>query len=353
MLKFIKKTTFILTGLLLPIVSFASDTAPAATNGGKTALQLLKEVTGVINSLVPIVIGLGILVFLWGILRYVLSKSDGGKGEGRTFMLWGIIALFVMVSIWGLVNILQSSFLGNVDSSTPPQEEIESLKKKPDIESTNIPGEGPIMELLKRVAQIIEAAIPLIMLLGVLFVLWGIFQYAFSNDSKSKETARTIIIWGVIGLTVMAFVWSFVVILQRTVFQDIDPTALGESGRAVGDLQKDPKIEGGNITGPRNVGQGINVPIGKVTGLVQDAIPLLISLGILLFLWGVFKYVSSSSAKIKSEGVALMSWGVVVLCVMGSVWYFVNLIAETSDISLEQQPNIGKEGVSPSELIIK
>jgi hypothetical protein len=357
MKNFLKKSAYVLTGIFLPVITFAGEqaaSAPAARQSGKTATQLLGDITGIIQAIIPILIGAALLVFLWGVLKYLFSKDAKSKTEGTNFIIWGIISLFVMVALWGLVNILQSSFLGDANPSDPPREEIESLQKKPETDGANFASGSPILDLIKRVGEIIEAALPVLMLIGVLIVLWGILKSAFSNDSKSKESARSIILWGVIGLAVMAFVWSLVVILQQTVFQNTDPTAIGEAGKAVEGLQKDAALEGGgNFVGPPQGNGGINKAILMAMSIVQDAIPLLISLGILLFIWGVFKYVSSNSAKIKSEGVALMTWGVIMLLIMGSVWYFVNLIAETTDISLDQQPTIRKETVSPGELILQ
>jgi hypothetical protein len=222
MKNFLKKTTYVLAGLFLPVVSFAGEqaaAAPSAKQSGKTATQILADVTGIIEAIIPILIGAAVLVFVWGVLKYLFSKDAKSKSEGTTFILWGIISLFVMVALWGLVNILQSSFLGDTNPSNPPAEDIEMLKKKPETDGTNFASGSPILDLIKRVGEIIEGILPILMLAGVLIVLWGILKSAFSNDSKSKESARSIIMWGVIGLTVMAFVWSIVVILQQTVFQ--------------------------------------------------------------------------------------------------------------------------------------
>lgn len=85
----------------------------------RTGLQnLVSQAGGLIQALIPIVIGLAVLVFLWGVLIYVLKSDDAGKAQGRTFMLWGIIALFVMVSVWGLVNILRETL--QLNPATPP-----------------------------------------------------------------------------------------------------------------------------------------------------------------------------------------------------------------------------------------
>ena len=50
-------------------------------------------------------------MFIWGVTKYVINSSDEAKKEkGRQFMLWGLIALTVMFSIWGLVGIFGSTF---------------------------------------------------------------------------------------------------------------------------------------------------------------------------------------------------------------------------------------------------
>lgn len=90
--------------------------------------KLIDLAGGIIQALIPIVIGLAVLVFLWGVLKYVLNSSDAGKSEGRTFMLWGIIALFVMVSVWGLVNILRESL--NLNNQTPTAPRIPSISSE-------------------------------------------------------------------------------------------------------------------------------------------------------------------------------------------------------------------------------
>jgi hypothetical protein len=111
MSKFIAIGFATLAVYLVPVVTFAQQ-----GNGG--VRKLVSEAGGLIQGLIPIVIGLGVLIFLWGILRYVIASDDAGKAQGRTFMLWGIIALFVMVSVWGLVNILRETL--GLNPATPP-----------------------------------------------------------------------------------------------------------------------------------------------------------------------------------------------------------------------------------------
>lgn len=63
---------------------------------------------------VQLILALALVSFLYGIFRLVFldASNEEGRNKARKFMLWGIVALFVMVSVWGLVNVLQSSVFG-------------------------------------------------------------------------------------------------------------------------------------------------------------------------------------------------------------------------------------------------
>ncbi len=60
------------------------------------------------NIVVPVLFAIAFIVFLWGAFEtFILgANSEGVKEKGRNLMLWGLIGFFVMVSVWGLVNIL-------------------------------------------------------------------------------------------------------------------------------------------------------------------------------------------------------------------------------------------------------
>jgi FtsH-binding integral membrane protein len=90
--------------------------AHAATADSLT--DLISIVQSVFSALVPLIVSLAVVVFLWGVLKYVIAGSNkDGKEEGRKFMIWGIIGLVVMVSVWGLVAMVKNTFF---ESSTSP-----------------------------------------------------------------------------------------------------------------------------------------------------------------------------------------------------------------------------------------
>src|SRR3989344_956700 len=73
--------------------------------------NVLLTIQRLLNLATPIVVALALLYFFWGLANYILSAGDTEKREeGRNIMIWGVIALFVMVSVWGLVRVIGDTF---------------------------------------------------------------------------------------------------------------------------------------------------------------------------------------------------------------------------------------------------
>lgn len=66
-----------------------------------------------ISFVIPFLVALSVVAFVYGIIQYFLyPDNEEKKKNGKTFMLWGLIALFVMVSIWGIVGVLSNTVPG-------------------------------------------------------------------------------------------------------------------------------------------------------------------------------------------------------------------------------------------------
>ena len=71
-----------------------------------------KIITQVLQPLVYLLFGLAIVIFLWGIIQYVIAQSGDEKklADAKRVMIWGIIGLFIMSSAWGIVAVLCNFF---------------------------------------------------------------------------------------------------------------------------------------------------------------------------------------------------------------------------------------------------
>ncbi len=65
----------------------------------------------IIKSVIPLLFTLATVGFVWGVIKYFLNpESEDERKKGKNYMLWGLIALFVMISVWGLVNVFSNTF---------------------------------------------------------------------------------------------------------------------------------------------------------------------------------------------------------------------------------------------------
>jgi hypothetical protein len=106
MKKHLIKLSTIATGIALPAIVFAQ--------GNLTFITTLQNiVTGfgtIVRMLLPIVFALAILAFFYGIFVYVFGHATESKKNGRDIMLWSLVAIFVMASLYGIVSLLQTNF---------------------------------------------------------------------------------------------------------------------------------------------------------------------------------------------------------------------------------------------------
>jgi uncharacterized membrane-anchored protein len=85
-------------------------------------------VIGIINTIIPVLMVLALVFFLYSALQYVLKAQESKGNSQREALLWGLVALFVLVSVWGLVRIMCSTLFGSA-SCNAPKGDVESLKK--------------------------------------------------------------------------------------------------------------------------------------------------------------------------------------------------------------------------------
>jgi len=84
-----------------------------------TLTDLIWRMTLLVQAVVPVVVALALLFFFWGLAQWILNVEDTEKHkEGKQRMIWGVVAFFFIVSIGGLLLILQNTFFGSGIHST-------------------------------------------------------------------------------------------------------------------------------------------------------------------------------------------------------------------------------------------
>jgi len=90
-------------GLMTPFLAFAQDVGPVFT--------LVNAFGQLVQVALPIGVGLALLFFIYALAKFILNSDDEeARKKARQQMIWGVVALFVIVSIWGLVGYIGRIF---------------------------------------------------------------------------------------------------------------------------------------------------------------------------------------------------------------------------------------------------
>ncbi len=96
---------------LSPALAFAAELTKIKS--------LIRAIGDIIGLVTPIIFALILVYFFWGLLKFVMNATDSdARKEGRQMMVWGIVALFVASSVWGLVRFIGDSLGVGVGGSS-------------------------------------------------------------------------------------------------------------------------------------------------------------------------------------------------------------------------------------------
>ena len=98
------KIGIISTVMFLPSIALAQSP--------QSFSELVNLLINILQVAVPFIIGITIIVMLWAGAQTILHGDNPQKlADGRRVLMWGIIILFIMVTVWGFVNLLRSVLL--------------------------------------------------------------------------------------------------------------------------------------------------------------------------------------------------------------------------------------------------
>jgi hypothetical protein len=67
-------------------------------------------VLGIGNTIIYILVAFAVLYIVFYVVKYLIAGGADDKAKNAANVGWGILGLFIIVSIWGLVNILTNTF---------------------------------------------------------------------------------------------------------------------------------------------------------------------------------------------------------------------------------------------------
>lgn len=87
-----------------PFITFAAEITDLKT--------LIVYFSGLISDfIIPLLVGVAVVAFMYGIIQYFLNpENEEKRKQGKSYITWGLVALFIMISFWGIVRIAQNTF---------------------------------------------------------------------------------------------------------------------------------------------------------------------------------------------------------------------------------------------------
>ena len=67
--------------------------------------------TYLINPLIGLLFALALAYFVWGLAIFILDPTDEeSKKKGKSMIVWGIIGIFIMASVFGILSVVLGTF---------------------------------------------------------------------------------------------------------------------------------------------------------------------------------------------------------------------------------------------------
>ncbi|MES2930322.1 MAG: hypothetical protein V4665_00870 [Patescibacteria group bacterium] len=82
-----------------PVSVFAAD-----------AFDIILTIQRILNVIIPVLITLAVVWFIWGIIQYTVSADEEAKKGARGKIIQGLIGLFVIVAFWGIIKVITATF---------------------------------------------------------------------------------------------------------------------------------------------------------------------------------------------------------------------------------------------------
>jgi len=114
----LRNISYAIASLCIPLLAYAAID-PSAVSNSITITAIFTRLTQVFNLIIPFLVLLATVIFLYGIVKYITSGGDEKKlEEAKSVIVWGVLALAVMLTAWGFVKVLVDAIFGT--ENLPP-----------------------------------------------------------------------------------------------------------------------------------------------------------------------------------------------------------------------------------------
>jgi len=98
--------------------------AAAQVAGGVTTIDnILMKIKDLLDLVLPILFVIALIWFIWSLIEFLMSNTEDGRKDARQKMIYGIIVLFVIVAVFGIIDVVAATFGiqgGGIDAGDLP-----------------------------------------------------------------------------------------------------------------------------------------------------------------------------------------------------------------------------------------
>jgi uncharacterized membrane protein len=86
---------------------------------GSNIFNLLNVIKTTLNYIIPLLVSVAVIYFIWGVIEQVIAQNEEERKQSRDRIIQGIVGLFVIVAVWGIVRFVGTTL--GVSVSSDPQ----------------------------------------------------------------------------------------------------------------------------------------------------------------------------------------------------------------------------------------
>lgn len=97
----------------MPLPSPVYHNLPSQTASGATPSIIDKIKSDIIQPIIYLLFAVAVMYFLFGLMEFVRNQdNEEARGAGQKHMLWGIIGLAIMFSVYGILYLINQTVAG-------------------------------------------------------------------------------------------------------------------------------------------------------------------------------------------------------------------------------------------------